>query len=101
MKRYIWPVLCIVLLGLNVWMGITANNLRKSPFSGKIYVILISPASLVNESVVHNIFFNQPKIESPIYFFTDKTSKILDVFCPRLWKEEDLGEWLKRTLLGI
>jgi peroxiredoxin len=38
MKRYIWPGLCIVLLGIDVWMGVTVNNLRKSPFSGKLYV---------------------------------------------------------------
>lgn len=37
MKRYIWPGLCVVLLFINVWMGITANNLRKFPFSGKMY----------------------------------------------------------------
>ena len=38
MKKVVWLGLCILLLLINIWMGITVRNLRKYPFLGKIFV---------------------------------------------------------------
>ncbi len=60
MKKVLWPGLCVLLLFINIWMGITVKNLRKYPFLGKIYV--------AGESEIISLPYRESLLTLIVYF---------------------------------
>lgn len=92
-EKYLMPL--IILGASNKEFG--ARYLAQMRQTG----LLICPVSVEDDIMIQSIFFSRYGIESPLFFYTDCSLTILDIFSPTLAGKEEFKKWLKKISEGL